>query len=272
MRWRGSKLRVDGRKGTERPAPQPLGGSRNSYRPCCGTGLAPPPGRMSEGQQFHSGGVLRRARAVLTFATAIRVDPTRHPRVGAAPPTLDPVSLPSALLPQGSLPVISRIVRGTGFADLVRLPPMGRGVVALKRVGLGSVLFAALGLAILARAAAPRTRSLSEEGGLATATAEERVTEASARESLLACAVPPSRVEGPAPAAPARIPSFHLTLAVRPRAHPTHGVPAHSHACPAAHPHPDPAARQRAPSVHGARHSPSTVLGRNSPIPANIRR
>ena len=86
-------------------------------------------------QRFDSGGVLSRGRAVLTFATALRVVATS--RAGEVPahadvPTPPPMSSGFVTrLPLSELPVISRIVRRT--ATFERTRPRLRALPTLRR-------------------------------------------------------------------------------------------------------------------------------------------
>jgi hypothetical protein len=210
---------------------------------------------MSRAQQFDSGGVIRRARAVLTFSTGIRgAVLSRGP--GAHTPTPHPMSLHSAPPPQRSLPVIPHIARRKPMGGaLVR--PMAHGGLGLWRAGLEPMLFAVLGLITLGSIAVLGMRSLSDERGMAatmpaaatTATAEARVLAERASEDTLARAPQPSRVESPPVLEwTADAPPPHVGLALRGRLHP--GLGASHRAGARSHAHVPPrATRKRTPAV-----------------------
>jgi hypothetical protein len=170
---------------------------------------------MSAAQQhFDRGGVLSRRRAVLTFATHVRVAATRPSRARRHTPTPPPVSLHRATQPgQSDLPVIARIVRRTTVE-----------LRAGKRPGRGTILFALLALAILGAIALPAVRSVRDETAR-LATVEAPALESSASERVFL------RVPGAwtleAPRSPVLVPAPRvLPMPVRPARAPSHAVAA----------------------------------------------
>lgn len=213
---------------------------------------------MSGAQQFDSGGVIHRARAVLTFSAAPRIHATALKSASTDTPTPDPVSFHYAPPQRGSLPILARAVAPRGMVGHALLRPIAGAVAARRRARPWPIAFAALGLVTLASSAALGMRSLSEERGHAVAVAEARVFEASATESAsLAWALPAPRIERPAPVAVADTPRTHAAVAARPRDHvgPSHRAGAHWYAL-----------------AHAARPAPSTALARRAPAGAGIRR
>jgi len=198
-------------------------------------------------QQFDSGGVIHRARAVLTFGTAIRADVSA--RLGAS--TKSPVSLHGVPPPRGSLRAIPRIERQTTVADPLLLRPIARGIAPPRRAGLGAMLFAALALTLLASTVGAGMCSLSAERALARPAAEALVADACATESILGGVPPSPRIESAQPISPAAMLRRHTAVAARARgsAGHRHGVDVRSHSFAAA---------------HATRHMHATVLAGNA--------
>jgi hypothetical protein len=116
------------------------------------------------GERFDSGGVLARARPVLTFATVVGAEPPPSGSSRTDSPVPVPLSWSGPQLPRRSeLPVISRIVRRTPIEHRRFVGPIARAAFMVKRAGLGTLLFAALGLATLGTIAGLGMRSLPEE-------------------------------------------------------------------------------------------------------------
>ncbi|HEY6462088.1 MAG TPA: hypothetical protein VIY73_18105 [Polyangiaceae bacterium] len=161
------------------------------------------------GERFDSGAVLSRATPVLTFSTLGAVDesssdPLRS-RANARMPTLAPVwteRVDPAARRNPSLPVIPRIVRRTLIVDSALVAPLARAAGVARRAGLGTLLFAALGLATLGAIAGLGMRSLSDEFAVSSAVdlaAPPHAYDATGVEHLLARTLPADRSEhGPA--------------------------------------------------------------------------
>jgi hypothetical protein len=152
-----------------------------------GTRIAPPwPAMSAERHEFDSGGVLSRARPVLSFSTCSswgEAAPAPSAPIDATPA---PVSWNDAQAPRRSnLPVIPRIVRRTRIERGAVLGPVVRAVSWVGRVGLGTLLFAGLGLATLGTIAGLGMRSSLDEAPLQVR-GESRVFDATATERLLA--------------------------------------------------------------------------------------
>ena len=166
--------------------------------------LCSPVTQMS-GERFDSGGVLSRARPVLTFSTMTSPEasvPARA-RTDATPP---PVSWTDVQSPRRdpctrALPVVPRIVRRTRIEQHPVLGPIVRAAAAVRRVGFGTLLFAGLGLGTLGVIAGFGMVSLSDEPPAAAIAPEARSFDAMATERLLARAPLAARVERPVPVA-----------------------------------------------------------------------
>jgi hypothetical protein len=186
------------------------------------------------GEQFDSGGVLDRARPVLTFASVVREQAPPPTRARADTPTPPPVSW-GGLLPsrRNDLPVIPRIVRRTRIEQGMILGPLARAALTVRRAGLGTLLFAALGLATLATIAGLGLRSLPDDVSIPPVSGEARVFDATATERLLARAPLAPRADAPVPrVAPPPVPPAPraAAVAVRARAAPSHTAFAAAHA------------------------------------------
>jgi hypothetical protein len=203
------------------------------------------------GERFDSGGVLERARPILTFATIV---PGDAPAPGTPASVRDPVSLSWSspeLPPRVQLPVLPRIVRRTWLEQL--LEPFDRAA-RLARRGAGLLLFGALGLATLGTIAGLGLRSLPEDAPTLASTPADHVLAAVATERLLARAPQPVRVERtilplptpppatPSPAARVTSPAAPVYVAVR-----THPAPTHANLTAARGPkkHPPPVVAHR---------------------------
>jgi hypothetical protein len=148
------------------------------------------------GERFDSGGVLSRARPVLTFATVVRGEtlPSANARSGTPIPV--PMSWSGPPLPRRhDLPVLPRIVRRTAMEQLVE--PFARAAHAVRRGG-GMLLFGALGLATMGTIVALGLRSLPDEPTPVVSGAAHAF-DATATERLLARAPQAVRVEWAAP-------------------------------------------------------------------------
>jgi hypothetical protein len=183
------------------------------------------------GERFDSGGVLERARPILTFATIV---PGDAPAPGGPARVRDAVSLSWSSPerpPHVTLPVLPRIVRRTRLERL--LEPFDRAA-RLARRGAGVLLFGALGLATLGTIAGLGLRSLPEDTPSLASTPADHVFAAVATERLLARAPKPVRVErtilplptppvaAPSPAARVTSPPAAASVAVRTHPAPTH--------------------------------------------------
>jgi hypothetical protein len=197
------------------------------------------------GERFDSGGVLSRAAPVLTFSTLASVEeaePVRS-RADTTPP---PVSWNDVQPPRrSSLPVIPRIVRRTRIEQHAVLGPIVRGAVVVRRVGLGTLLFAGLGLATLGSIAGLGMRSLSDEPTIAAMPADPPAFEATAAERLLARAPLALHVEHVVPVQRADT----LPAQTAPRA-------------PAVAPRATPAPSRSLPLAHAKKHASSTAVAR----------
>lgn len=170
------------------------------------------------GERFDSGGVLSRARPVLTFATVVpgEAPPSAIPRRNTPAPVSMSWSGPP-LPRRNDLPVIPRIVRRTTMEQL--LEPIARVALAVRRAG-GMLLFAALGLATLGAIAGLGMRSLPDDAATPSVSAAH-VFDATATERLLARAPLALRVDRMIPPPAPR---------VAPAPAPVRASPAPSHA------------------------------------------
>lgn len=176
------------------------------------------------GERFDSGGVLSRARPVLTFATVVRGEtlPSVNPRGGTPIPV--PMSWSGPPLPRrNDLPVLPRIVRRTATEQL--LEPFACALRAVRRGG-GTLLFGALGLATLGTIATLGLRSLPDEPTPVVSGAAHAF-DATATERLLARAPQALRVEWAAPLLPAATPAPRVAAVALPV--PARTAPAPSH-------------------------------------------
>jgi hypothetical protein len=197
------------------------------------------------GEQFDSGAVLSRATPVLTFGSLERAERDAELRSASRQDDSPVPSLawhgdvkPRAKGP--TLPVIPRIVRRTRIGDGALLQPVVAAAHAAKRAGLGTLVFAALGLATLGAIAGLGMRSLSDEQVSVSAAIEppaaelavpDHASDAVGIERLLARSTPTPRWEH-APAsvpAPASAPAPALAHAPSPYSHarPLHPPPPH---------------------------------------------
>jgi hypothetical protein len=200
------------------------------------------------GERFDSGGVLSRARPVLTFATIV-------PGEGPPPASLSaaehvPVALSWShpeLPPRNALPVLPRIVRRSRLEQLFE--PFERAT-SLARRGAAMILFGALGLGTLGAIAWLGLRPPTDEASTPALTAAGRTFDAVATERLLARGSVPVRVERTIPPAPS----------VTPAAAPP--VPAPRVAAVAAHPTPAPAHANSGTARATRKHTPSSIVAR----------
>jgi len=157
------------------------------------------------GERFDSGGVLERARPVLTFATNATNATGRAPAAGPASATPDTIELSWSgpeTLRRNDLPVIPRIVRRTTLEHLLE-PFEHIASVAWRSAGL--LLFGALGLGTLGIIAGLGWRSLPDETSSTFAsTRPSRAFDAVATERLLARAPAAMRGDRTIPPPPPR--------------------------------------------------------------------
>jgi len=175
------------------------------------------------GERFDSGGVLSRARPVLSFATAIQGE--APPFVPSPTHTPVPVAMSWSgpeLPRRNALPVIPRIVRRTPIEQL--LEPIVRVTQAVRRAS-GMLLFAALGLATLGAIAGLGLRSLPDEAEAPAVSAASHAVDATATERLLARAPLRLRVDRTIPIPPA---STVAAVPVRTSPAPAHAALAHT--------------------------------------------
>ena len=145
------------------------------------------------GERFDSGGVLSRARPVLTFATAMHGEAPPFASAPGGTPAPVPMSWSGAELPRrNDLPVIPRIVRRTRTEQL--LQPIAQAVLAARRAG-GMLLFGALGLATLGAIAGLGLRSFPDETSTPVVSGAAHVLGARATERLFARAPLAPRVD-----------------------------------------------------------------------------
>ena len=184
------------------------------------------------GERFDSGGVLSRARPVLTFATAMHGEASPFASALSGTPVPVLMSWSGAELPRrNDLPVIPRIVRRTRTEHL--LEPIARAVLAARRTG-GMLLFGVLGLATLGAIAGLGLRSFPDEAPTSVVSGAAHAFDATATERLFARAPLAPRVDPTIPPPAPRV----AAVAVRAR-------PASPHA-PAAAAHP---ARKHTPAT-----------------------
>jgi hypothetical protein len=145
------------------------------------------------GERFDSGGVLSRARPVLTFATAMHGDAPAFASAPGGTPAPVLMSWSGAELPRrNDLPVIPRIVRRTATEQI--LEPITRAVLAARRAG-GMLLFGVLGLATLGAIAGLGLRSFPEEASTPVVSGAAQAFGARATERLFARAPLVPRVD-----------------------------------------------------------------------------
>jgi hypothetical protein len=149
------------------------------------------------GERFDSGGVLSRARPVLTFATVVGGEASPSfvsPRTSTPVPV--PMSWSGPQLPRrNDLPVIPRIVRRTTLEQL--FGPIVDAAFTVRRAG-GMLLFAALGLVTLGTIAGLGVRSLPDEPSAPAVCGAAHAFDATATERLLARAPLTLRIDRPA--------------------------------------------------------------------------
>jgi hypothetical protein len=166
------------------------------------------------GERFDSGGVLSRARPVLTFATIVpgEAPPSASLRTSTPIPVLMSWSGPE--LPRHNvLPVIPRIVRRTRIEQF--LEPIARAARTLRRGG-GMLLFGALGLATLGTIAGLGVRSLPDDMPTPVVSGAAHVFDATATERLLARAPVALRVDRTIPPAASRVASVPVRVSSAP--------------------------------------------------------
>ncbi|HEX3344539.1 MAG TPA: hypothetical protein VHS09_08185, partial [Polyangiaceae bacterium] len=144
------------------------------------------------GERFDSGGVLSRARPVLTFATSVRGEAATpaSPRSHTPPPVALSWSGPPAPR-RNVLPVIPRIVRRTPMEQL--LEPFAKVLSVVRGAG-GTLLFGAMGVATLVAIATLGLGSMADEPA-AVVSGAGHASDAAASEPLLARAPPSLRVD-----------------------------------------------------------------------------
>ncbi|HEY8089177.1 MAG TPA: hypothetical protein VIF09_15065 [Polyangiaceae bacterium] len=195
------------------------------------------------GEQFDSGAVLSRATPVLTFGSLERAEKDAALRSASSHgPRGDDSPDPSFAWHEDvrhrdkgpTLPVIPRIVRRTRIGDGALLQPVVAAAHAAKRAGVGTLVFAAMGLATLGAIAGLGMRSLSDEQVSAAAAVAPpapelavpaHASDAVAAERLLARSTPAPRWEH----APALASASTLAHAPSPSSHvrPLHPPPPH---------------------------------------------
>ena len=245
------------------------------------------------GEQFDSGAVLSRATPVLTFGSLERAEKDAALRSASSHASHDDDSPVPSLAWHGdvksrakgpTLPVIPRIVHRTRIGDGALLQPVVAAAHAAKRAGLGTLVFAVLGLATLGAIAGLGMRSLSDEqvsvaAAVAPPAAELAVphhaSDAMGIERLLARSTPAPRWEhatAPMSAlAPAPTSAPGLALAHAPSPPPTPAPSAHllptRPSPPRTRPTPPPASTRRRPPSPAADspHRPPRAHPRVSP-------